>query len=116
LNSAFIDHFNTQLLLHIREVPGLNLDPEAGRAVFVVFLSPSRQITEYYFKQGIDCLVPHFFQFTVHTIQPNILHCTVLLWATAITQKYEFIPFIALRVRHQNTHATFNAPLAVLFP
>jgi hypothetical protein len=51
-------------LLQIREVPGSNFGLETE--VFVVFLSPSRQIPGWYPKLGHDRFLFHPLQFTIH--------------------------------------------------
>jgi hypothetical protein len=55
------------LLLRIRKVPGSNIVPKTGYpGVFVVLLSLSRQIPEYYLKLGHDRFVTQPFRFIVH--------------------------------------------------
>jgi hypothetical protein len=55
------------LLLHKWEVPGSNLGPETNyNEIFMVFLSPSRQLPKYYVKLGHDHFLPHPLQFIIN--------------------------------------------------
>jgi hypothetical protein len=56
-----------KLLSRNRKVPGSNLGPETGNPeVFVVLLSPARQMPGSYLESGHDQFLPNLLQFIIY--------------------------------------------------
>jgi hypothetical protein len=77
------------ILLRIREVPGLNLGPVTcyPDMVFVLFLNPPKKIPVSYPILGHARFLPHPFQFSIHLSFHLTLHSLELLRKRCYTNK-----------------------------
>jgi hypothetical protein len=97
------------LLTYIQEVSGSGLSLDTyGPEVFMVLLSPSRQMPGFHHRLGYDCFLPHHFRFIIQ-YNPIIWHYVV--WVT------ERVIKLTTKKTHTHTRVTkypnFNSTLYI---
>jgi hypothetical protein len=107
------------LLLHIREVPGSNLDLETGHSdwSFLWFSSiPQGKFRDSISKLGHNCFLPHPFQFIIHLPSFHLMLYSLSFWKVSLNKiKKENNTVNHFHASNSNGH-TLSKQTSLTFP